>query len=510
MSELLAALEQLSPRRILVLGDVILDRYTWGAADRVSPEAPTIVLRVDELEVRLGGAAAVAVLLRGLGADVVLAGVVGDDLAGRTVRKLLEECGVDSKLLVTDAGRPTTTKERFMGRAPHRTPQQILRVDHEVTCDLASQLASVLAEQIEIAVANCEALVISDYAKGTCTPALLQAAIVAARRVDIPVIVDPSRNTPLSRYRGAHVFKPNRVEAQLATGLVLATPSDAVVAARRILETENCAAVVITLDQDGMVLMTNLANAQVFPTQTQQVTDITGAGDTAVAMIGLSLANRLPLERGVPLANLAAGLQVQRVGIVPVTMAELRAELATHATPSKIVDLPQLVALTHGYRHAGRRVVFTNGCFDLLHVGHVTYLQAARRCGDVLIVAINSDRSVPTIKGPQRPVIAEPDRAAMLAALECVDHVLVFDEPTPHSVLHALRPDILVKGGDYSVEQVVGREVVEAYGGEIRVTRHVPGVSTTQLIDRLARNPASSNTDNTVASDSPLSHLRHS
>lgn len=485
MRELLETLDRLQPRRVLVLGDLILDRYTWGAAERVSPEAPTVVLRVDQVDVRLGGAAAVAGLLRGLGAEVLLAGVVGDDASGRAVERLLSDSGVDARLVVADSTRPTTVKERFMGRAPHRTPHQILRVDHESTQALADDVAGELADRVASAVTQCSALIVSDYAKGTCGTAVLARAIAAARQAGIPIVIDPARGADYARYRGATVIKPNRVEAEAATGQAIATPQAATQAGKLIQAATEAQAVVVTLDQDGMILVGSAGPAQEFPTAAQEVTDITGAGDTVVAVLGLALANACPLEVAAPLANAAAGWQVRRVGIATLSLDDLRGELIQRASPSKVASLQELLEAVREHRRRGRRIALTNGCFDLLHVGHVTYLQAARRQGDILIVAINSDRSVRGIKGPQRPVIAQHDRAAMLAALACVDHVLIFDEPTPHALLAALQPDVLVKGGDYALDQVVGREVVEAYGGEVCVTGHVPGISTSQLLQRL-------------------------
>lgn len=498
MLELLSALDQGIPRRILVLGDVILDRYTWGAADRVSPEAPTVVLRVDQTEVRLGGAGAVAGLLRALDVEVTLAGLVGDDVSGRAVRRLLDDGHVDQELLLTDVARPTTTKERFLGRAPHRTPHQILRVDHEATQDIPADMATVLSSALANRLGQYDALLISDYAKGTCSENLVATAIDQARAAGVPVLVDPARRTDYRRYRGATVLKPNRSELGLATGLPIERADDAVRAARQLRDQAACQAVVVTLDRDGMAVVTASEPEQVFATHAREVTDITGAGDTALAVLGWSVAHRWPLAVGARLANVAAGIQVAQVGIAPVKVADIRRELVAHRATGKIVDLATMAGLAPGYRRDGRRLVCTNGCFDLLHVGHVTYLQEAAALGDVLLVAINSDQSVRALKGPHRPVIGQHDRAALLAALECVDHVLVFDDPTPHALLAAIRPDILVKGGDYGTEEVVGREVVLAYGGEVRVTGRVAGISTTELLRGLSDH-AKQSVESTVA-----------
>lgn len=492
MRDLLAAIDGLPSRRILVLGDVILDRYTSGEAKRVSPEAPAVVLRVDQVEARLGGAAAVAGLLRALGAEVTLAGVVGHDTAGHTLRQIAVEVGIEVHALLPVADRPTTIKERFLGRSPHRTPQQILRVDHEATHDVPPGVVAELGALLTERPLDYDAVLISDYAKGVCVPELLAGVMAAARRHGLPVIVDPARRSDYARYRGASVVKPNRVEAELATGISIHVPTDAFQAGDALRRTCDCDAVVVTLDRDGMAVVEGVEPPRVLPAQVREVTDITGAGDTALASLGLALASGLPLVTAAQLAIVASGLQVERLGVAAITRDELRASLASRvAGDDKLVTLEQMAVLATDYRARGLRVVFTNGCFDLLHVGHVASLQEAAALGDLLVVAINSDASVCRLKGPMRPIVGERDRAALLAALGCVDHVLVFDDPTPHALLRSIRPDVLVKGGDYRVEQVVGREIVWEYGGQVRVVANVPGVSTTSILRRLAVGDAS-------------------
>lgn len=485
MDILLDTVANLRQQHILVLGDLILDRYTWGSAERVSPEAPTVVLRVDHVEVRLGGAAAVAALLRGLGATVTLAGVVGADGSGTIIQKLLDDAGIDARHALVDASRPTTVKDRFLGCSPHRTPHQILRVDQESTQPLDDRLTQTMIKGVQESLTQSAALLVSDYAKGVCRPSLLRQSIDAASALELPVIVDPARGGDFRHYGGATVIKPNRVEAELATRQPIRSLETAKHVALALMAHASARAVVLTLDRDGLLMVDADGDVREFPTVVQEVTDITGAGDTVVALLGLTLANQIPLHLGVQLANVAAAWQVRHVGIAPITLDDLRGQLANASLPTKILPLEQLTLRVRDHRRHGRRVVLTNGCFDLLHVGHVTYLQAARRFGDVLIVAINSDRSVRANKGPQRPVIAEQDRAAMLAALGCVDHVLIFDDPTPHQLLAAIRPDVLVKGGDYALNQVVGREIVEAYGGQVHVTEHVPGISTSKVLERV-------------------------
>ena len=499
MPDLLAVLDRLGHPRVLVLGDLILDRYTFGNAERVSQEAPVILLRADQREARLGGAANVCNMLRGLEAQVTCAGVLGCDREGEEIRRLLEEVGTDQSLLVDDPARPTTVKERFIGRAQGRHPHQMLRVDSETREPISAELERRLLGGVIADLNKFDIVLVSDYAKGVCTPTLLRGVIDAARRNGVPVLVDPIRWHDYSRYRGATAMTPNRLEAEMATGIHIETASDAFRAATRLRDDLALDLGIVTLDRDGMALVDGDGHADIFPTRPRAVYDITGAGDMALAMIGVALAAGVPPPQSLQLANVAAGLEVEKVGVAVVPRAEIRQRLLDECRaesvpqpavkpvmPSlKVVDIDALQRAVDDHRAAGRRIVFTNGCFDLLHVGHVTYLSEARLLGDVLIVAVNSDASVRRLKGPTRPVIGQRDRATMLAGLAAVDHVVIFDEPTPHALLERLRPDVLVKGGTYALDEVVGHEVVTAYGGTVCVVGLVDGVSTTRIVARL-------------------------
>jgi len=484
MNDLGYWLRQLGHPRLLVLGDLMLDRYLWGEAERVSPEAPVLVLREDFDEVRPGGAANVASFLRGLEAEVILAGVVGDDAEGRTVRRLMDDLSVDSSAVVTDSARPTTTKQRLVGRAAQRQPHQILRVDRESRTPLSSGAQQWLLDKSHAAMATCDAVLISDYAKGVCTPDLLQSIIAGAREQAIPVLIDPSRGGDYARYAHATVLTPNRVAAEQLLGKPLrdleAIQNELSVLRERL----DLDAAVLTLDRDGLAYATPNA-VGVVPCRQRQVCDVTGAGDMVLALLGLCYAANVPLLNSLRMANMAAGLEVERFGVEPITRQEIERELAATSIDSHraALTLEELLPVVAAHRRAGRTIVFTNGCFDLLHVGHVAMLQEAAEFGDVLVVAINSDASVRNLKGPERPIIVESDRARMLAALACVDHVLIFDDNTPHRLLHAIRPDVLVKGG--TTGEIVGREIVEAYRGTIARTTVVSGYSTTQLMNRM-------------------------
>lgn len=486
MNELANYLRRWTHPKVLVVGDVMLDRYSWGEVERISPEAPVPVLRATSDEVRVGGAASVASLLRALEAQVELVGLVGDDAGGRTVQRLLAEQAIAPDQLLLDAGRPTTEKWRLLGRAEGKQPHHLVRVDHEDTRPINTVQEELLRDRIVRLLPACQAVLVSDYAKGVLTPGLLRALIDRANRWEIPILVDPGRRRSLYLYRGADCVLPNRAEAAFLAGRDIHCPKGALQVARVFCAEHSLGAMLLKLDRDGMVLIDQRRQIETaIPARPCQVQDVTGAGDMVLAATGLGLASGLTLAEAAPLANVAASLEIQQLGVVPVTRTELLTALSVSITSSKLRTLEELVALTAHYRRAGKRIVLTNGCFDLLHVGHVSYLQEAARLGDVLMVAINSDESVRRLKGPARPIIGQVDRAAMLAALECVNHVLLFEEETPHALLAAIRPDVLAKGGTYTRDQVVGHEIVDAYGGQVDVLCLVGGVSTTNIVEAI-------------------------
>ena len=482
MNDLTRLLDKLRHPKVLVLGDLILDGYTWGNADHVSPEAPVLVLKADQHEVRLGGAASVANLLQALEAEVSVSGVVGDDAEGRVILKLLDDAGINRAGVFCDSSRPTTDKERFIGRAAQRHPHQILRVDHELCSPLPSPVEQQLSDFLLPMLPTFDVILISDYAKGVCTPPLLTRVIAAAKQLTLPVLVDPARTADYSRYRDATLLCPNRVEAEMASDITIHSPADAIEAGKRIFEKFYVKTVIVKLDRDGMVLVQAGGPGRHFPTKERHVYDVTGAGDMVLAMLGLARASGLYWAEAAQLANVAAGLEVERMGVVPVTRTEIEREIGTKP---KRVSLAEMTTLADRYRTEGKRLVFTNGCMDLLHLGHVTYLLEAAEMGDVLVVAINSDASVRRLKGDGRPVMAQEQRATLVSALECVDHVLILDDDTPHELLREIRPDVLVKGG--TTGEIVGREVVESYGGQVQHLSTVPGVSTTEILQSLAQ-----------------------
>ncbi len=477
--------EQRRPR-VLVVGDVMLDRYLWGDVDRISPEAPIPVLRVGRQEHRLGGAGSVVTMLAALEADVSLAAVTGDDAEAEIVAELLDQFQVDRRSTLSVAGRPTTVKERLLGRTQSRYPQQMIRVDREdaapIDAPLVERLTGLVGEQLE----EIDLVLVSDYQKGVCTDALVAQLVAVARRPRVPVVADPARSCDYRRYAGCTCVTPNRTEASMATRLPIRSPGDGLEAARRLLEFDVEVASV-TLDRDGIVWADRQGRSGHCLARPRQVYDITGAGDMVLSTLGYCLAAGADWPAAVELANLAGGLEVERLGVVPVTREELLAEVSRDAGTSarKILDFDELDAELRRRRQAGSRIVMTNGCFDLLHPGHVASLEEARKLGDCLLVGVNSDRSVRQLKGPGRPIVDEGGRAKMLAALGCVDYVVVFDDASVTPLVERVLPDVLVKSAQYGVEEVVGHEVVRRHGGEIVLAPFADGYSTTGLIEKV-------------------------
>lgn len=484
---LIDVVERLGSPKILVLGDLILDKYIWGDAERISQEAPVILLREQRQEYRLGGAANVANMLRGLDARVTMAGAVGQDGDAFLMRAELESAGVDCVGLTVDPERPTTVKERFLGRAQHRHPHQMLRVDRETRQPLSDAAADALLKSVLPGLGDHQAVLISDYAKGVCTPKVVRAVIDAARKAGVPVIVDPASSGDCRNYVGATAITPNRLETSRAIGRDVETTEDAFSAGRRLCAEFELEYAFITLDSEGIALVRADGRCEMLPTRKREVYDITGAGDMVLATIGVGAAAGVDPTDLAKLANTAGGLEVEQVGVVAVSRDEILADLVSggRQTHEKIANLDQLERQVRARQRLGQRVVFTNGCFDLLHPGHVQFLEEARSHGDLLVVAVNSDAGVRRHKGPQRPVIDEHNRALMLAALECVDHVTVFEEDTPHTIIERLKPEMLVKGGTTPV--VVAQELVESYGGQVLTLATVPNFSTSDLLREIRR-----------------------
>jgi D-beta-D-heptose 7-phosphate kinase/D-beta-D-heptose 1-phosphate adenosyltransferase len=479
-AEVLAAL---GTPRLVVLGDVMVDRYVQGVVERVSPEAPIPVLRAESETERLGGAASVAADVAVLGAPTTLIGVLGDDaLAGR-VPELARQLGIHVAAAV-EHGRRTSLKTRHPAQR-HAGSQQVLRVDSESARPILPATEEVVLAHLARAAHGAQAILLSDYAKGLLTPRVLEAAAALGLRAGIPVVVDP-KGERYERYRGATCITPNRAEAARATGVDVRDLAGAEAACARLLEQTGCPFVLVTLDRDGMYLKEQGRPGVHIPTTPREVFDVTGAGDMVLAVLAMGLAaGATPLESAT-LANVAAGLEVEHVGVVPITRSEIAARLARGGQGgSKQVARADVAALAARERAAGRRVVFTNGCFDVLHAGHVRFLAAARAEGDLLIVGLNADASVRRLKGERRPVNGEADRVEVLSALSSVDAVVVFGEDTPAELIADVQPDVLVKGQDWATKGVVGSDVVQARGGRVVLVALLPGRSTTATIERM-------------------------
>ncbi len=482
-NELVKDVQKLAGARVLAVGDVMLDRFVYGSVERISPEGPIPVLRVEREAAMLGGAGNVVRNLAALGARCQFLAVVGDDEAGDEVRMLLAEEPEAVDLLLCERGRKTSIKERYVAGA-----QQLLRVDRESLEKLATATRRKLIESAESAMGQVNAVVLSDYGKGVLDPATLAALIAAAEERGLPLVVDP-KGRDYGLYCGAGLVTPNRRELHEATGLPVRDDREIEAACRALLRDCGIEAVLATRSEQGMTLVSQDGGTVHLPALTREVYDVSGAGDTVAAVTAAALAAGIELHRAARLANLAAGIVVGKVGTAVAHPGELRD--AIHAADAqlesaKLASLEGALQRVAEWRRDGLRVGFTNGCFDLLHPGHVALLRQARTACDRLIVGLNSDDSARGLKGDGRPVQDETARAAVLSSLADVDQVVIFAEPTPIALIEAIRPDVLVKGADYSLDQVVGAEIVQSYGGRILLAELEPGHSTTRTIEKLS------------------------
>jgi D-beta-D-heptose 7-phosphate kinase/D-beta-D-heptose 1-phosphate adenosyltransferase len=478
--------------KVLVLGDIMLDRYIHGDVDRISPEAPVPVLRHAQRYERAGGAANVAMNLAGLGCQTFLGGLWGNDAEQVELAAILDRAGIDT-VGVVSSSLPTISKTRIVGRM-----QQLIRLDIESRDPVPAVEAQHLQERAVELVAKVHAVILSDYAKGALSRTLCEAVIRAARSAGIPILADP-KTPDFSKYTGATTVCPNLGELSTATGIDSHHTEEILAAGQALVAEHDFKFMTVTMSEKGISVLhaptpgsTGIYHS---PARAREVFDVSGAGDTVIATLAASLAGGLQIETAVELANLAAGIVVSKVGTVPIAGHELVAAL----TPSsgltageKILDLDRIKLRVAEWRASGETIVFTNGCFDLLHVGHITLLEDCRRFGSKLVLGLNTDASVCRLKGPTRPIVAERERARVMAALAAVDAVVLFEEDTPLELIRALKPNVLVKGGDYTIETVVGHEDVLASGGRVEIVPTVEGFSTTNIVKKLTANPAPS------------------
>ncbi len=463
--------------RILVVGDLMIDHYLWGQCERISPEAPVQVVAVEKETSVLGGAGNVINNLKALGADVDVISVVGDDASANELRSLLQYIGVSDEQLITEQGRATSKKSRIIA-----SQQQVVRYDKESTDDITEATQQTLLAHFTTLLPNYDAVLLSDYGKGVLTAKLTKALIAEANRTNIKVLVDP-KGKDYTKYSGAYLLTPNKKEAAEASGIEIDT-TEALHKAITHLKTKcNLSVSLITLSEEGIAVYDE--TLRVHPTVAREVYDVTGAGDTVLASLGFALSCGYDIDSAVKFANLAAGVVVGKIGSATATLNEIieyESSLNKSTSDSHIKTFEEISLLGEELKKRGKKIVFTNGCFDILHVGHVKYLEEAKSYGDVLIVGLNSDASVKRIKGPSRPVNPQEDRAYILAALETVDYVVIFEDDTPYDLIKAVQPHILVKGGDYEGKTVVGQDIAD----ELRLVQFVDGKSTTKIIEKIS------------------------
>ena len=482
ISTLVERVERLKATGVLCIGDAMLDRFVYGAVDRISPEAPIPVLRVEREAAMLGGAGNVVRNLVALGAAPAFLSLIGDDAAGRELQGLVAEHPSIISAIVVDGGRQTTIKTRFVASS-----QQLLRADRESTRAVGHEARARLLADADRLLPAAAVLVLSDYGKGLLAPPMAEELIRRARALGKPVVVDP-KGTDYGIYRGATVLTPNRKELRDATGFPVECDEDIVDAARQLIERCGLEAVLVTRSQDGMTLVQADGAVHHLPAEAQEVFDVSGAGDTVVATLAAALGSGASLVEGARIANAAAGIVVAKVGTAVAYAHEVIAALHQDdllRDEGKIAESDAALEMVLRWRRKDLKVGFTNGCFDLLHPGHVSLLNQAKAACDRLVVGLNSDASVARLKGPSRPVQSEAARATVLASLASVDLVVIFGEDTPLELIETLLPDVLVKGADYTVDKVVGAEVVQARGGKVVLAELIDGCSTTNTIKRL-------------------------
>jgi len=490
---MLAALRNWKPFRLLVIGDFMLDQALEGDAERLSPDAPVPVLAVRDSKSTIdtpGGAGNVSVFAAALGGSVACVGVIGCDDEGGVLRRCLEKGGCVTDGLIADSSRPTTVKRSLIGRAQHRHPQKMFRVDIESRAPIGDAARARISQAIDREIERCDVVCIEDYNKGVCSAEVCAHVIARCRQRGIPVLVDPAAINDYSRYRGATAITPNRTEAEKAVGRTV-DPANVVdgskALAAQLQSALDLEASIVTLDRYGAVLQERTGEPRHLPTVARPVYDVAGAGDMVLAMLAGAAANKVPWAEAVALANVAAGMEVEIFGVRAFTLPEVQAQVIrlSQAVRGKLRTRADLLVEIAAHRAAGRTVVLTNGCFDVLHAGHVAYLREAKSHGHILVVGINCDAQVRALKGATRPIYCESDRAELLGELASVDYVTIFEEPTAEALLRATVPDVYVKGGDYDGKPINESGVVKELGIKLCILAHRPGLSTTSVVDRV-------------------------
>lgn len=483
LQELKATVSRFKQQNILVIGDLIVDEYLWGNVDRISPEAPVQVVDIKREEYTLGGAGNVAKNLVSLKTNVYVASVIDDKQNGNLILSELNKLGVSRSGLFKDSNRISSKKTRIISSANN---QQVLRVDRETKSPIDKNDENKIISFVEANVDKFDAIIVSDYAKGVLTRRVLENVISIARKHSKSTIVDP-KGEDYGKYRRSTIITPNKKEAEVASRIGIKNENDLRKAGRKLLEEVEAEAVLVTRGKEGMTLFENAGRVINIPTKARGVYDVTGAGDTVVSLLGLGIASGLTLKESAEIANAAAGIVVGKVATATVTGQEIFEYCNQQSVHfgSKVKGIKELRAVVEQEKAKGKTIVFTNGCFDLLHVGHIKYLQEAKLLGDILILGLNSDNSVRRLKGDKRPLMSEKDRVQILSALDCIDYITIFDEDTPLKLITELEPNILAKGKDYKKSTVAGWKVVENYGGRVELISLVGGVSTSSIINKI-------------------------
>ncbi|CAM4015034.1 D-glycero-beta-D-manno-heptose-7-phosphate kinase [Arcobacter cloacae] len=467
---------------ILVIGDLMIDHYLWGSCDRISPEAPVQVVNVKKESSVLGGAGNVINNLFALGAKVDVISVMGDDAVANELKSLLEKIEVSSSNLIVEENRKTSKKSRLIA-----SQQQVLRYDMESIDDISEQSSNKILENLKSNIKKYDSIILSDYGKGVLTTNLTKEIIKIANENKVKVLVDP-KGKDYSKYKGSYTLTPNKKEAMEATNIDIKDEKSLVKALEDLKQKCDLEVSLITLSENGIAILKD--ELIVKPTVAREVYDVTGAGDTVIASIAFALGNDLNIEEAISFANLAAGVVVGKIGSATASLDEIyeyESSLHKSSSTSHIKTFQEIEKLAYKFHELGKKVVFTNGCFDILHAGHVKYLEVAKSYGDVLIVGVNADSSVRKLKGPTRPINNQDDRAYILASLESVDYVVIFEEETPYELIKLVKPHTLVKGGDYEGKDVVGQDIAN----ELKLVQFVDGKSTTNTIKRIQNSETS-------------------
>lgn len=477
---LVEELDNIKEKNILIVGDIMLDRYYFGISKRISPEAPVPVLLKNNEKIVLGGAANVAINVKKAKQNVSILSIIGDDIEGNVLTSLLQENEIDTSLIITDKTRCTNVKNRFIGQ----NNIQMFRFDEEYTEKINDTINNEIISAFEKNINKYDIVIISDYNKGLLTIENTKKMIEIANKNNIRTLIDV-KEPKYEKYKNAYLIKPNLEELKQITNMNVETEEEIIEAAKELLKNANSEYVLVTKGKDGMTIVSK-EDYKNISCKTREVFDVTGAGDTVISYLAVALVNNIDLLNAIQISNYAAGVEVSKMGTYAVSIKEIQNYIEEEndiEIDKKVVSIDELVKILKNI--SNKKIVFTNGCFDLFHVGHARYLKKAAKFGDILIVGVNSDSSVKRLKGETRPILNEKERIELLSNLEFVSYVVKFEEDTPYNIINKIKPDIIVKGGDYKAEDVVGKDIVEKYGGRVEICPYIDSKSTTNIIEKI-------------------------